>query len=192
MKMTEEARLKSHLYRASGDGLPATLTMPEWRRTLADFHDRCAYCGSADIDVLEHFVPISRGGGTTPGNCLPACEGCDSRKAGKMPDDLDATFGAETMRGLRLYLAGRSTGVDVVPKPARVRHIHRIDGVMTSTKLSHAQRASVEAIVDHRRRTTSRCGYNVSDALREAVNLLIAANPLPAPKRKRAPKGGAQ
>lgn len=190
--MTEEVRLKSHLYRASGEGLPATLTMPEWRRTLADFHDRCAYCGSAAVDVLEHFVPISRGGGTTPGNCLPACEPCDSRKAGKRPDDLNDVFGAETMRCLRAYLTGRSTGVDVVPKAPRAPRVHRIDGVMTSTKLSRDQRAAVDAIAAHRRRTTARVGYTVADALREAVNLLIAANPLaahPAPKSKRA-KGG--
>ena len=116
MKMTEEARLKSHLYRASGDGLPATLTMPEWRRTLADFHGRCAYCGGTDVSVMEHFVPVARGGGTTAGNCLPSCEPCNATRGGKHPDALDATLGAATLAGLRRYLTSRSTGVDVVPR----------------------------------------------------------------------------
>lgn len=116
MKTKDQARLDEHITRALRRGLPATLTLPEWHRTVADFHGRCAYCGNADVSVIEHFVPVARGGGTTAGNCLPACEPCNSTKGGKHPDALDATLGAATLAGLRRYLTSRSTGADVVPR----------------------------------------------------------------------------
>lgn len=116
MKTKEEARLDMHLTRALRRGLPATLTTVEWTRTVADFHGRCAYCGNADVSVMEHFVPVARGGGTTAGNCLPSCEPCNTMKGSRHPDALGTMLGAATLAGLRRYLAGRSTGVDVVPR----------------------------------------------------------------------------
>jgi hypothetical protein len=105
--------------------LPATLTRAAWTQTVADFGGRCAFCDAAPATVLEHYVPIARGGGTTPGNCLPACVACDDRKRAKPPEALPAIFGAARVAALRMYLAQRSTGPDVatpVPDPKRVRY----------------------------------------------------------------------
>jgi 5-methylcytosine-specific restriction endonuclease McrA len=37
--------------------------------------------------VLEHVVPIYRGGDTTLGNCVPACSVCNNAK-GPMPPEV--------------------------------------------------------------------------------------------------------
>lgn len=43
------------------------------------FGGRCAYC-SAPATTWDHIVPVSKGGRTGPGNMLPACNSCNSRK----------------------------------------------------------------------------------------------------------------
>lgn len=65
-----------NLYRARVAGLPFTLTQKQWQSTLKHFNHRCAYCGGL-YDALEHFLPVSRGGGTTYGNCIPTCASCN-------------------------------------------------------------------------------------------------------------------
>lgn len=177
MKTPEQHRLDTHLTRALRRGLPATLTLTEWHRTVADFHGRCAYCAHADVSVMDHFIPVARGGGTTAGNCLPACEPCNTTKGGKHPDALDATLGAATLAGLRRYLASCSTGVDVVPRtpapakrrPARKR-TNRIDVPLTDEEwqvISAAAQIGGEdvvgfmrrlALMDARRRTVASGG----------------------------------
>lgn len=43
------------------------------------FGGRCAYC-PAPATTWDHIVPVSKGGRTAPGNMLPACNSCNSRK----------------------------------------------------------------------------------------------------------------
>ncbi len=73
----ERKRLYFQLARARKAGNPATLTLDQWLQTIKDFDMKCAYCGGS-YDVLEHFIPMSRGGGTTVDNCLPACNSCNT------------------------------------------------------------------------------------------------------------------
>lgn len=98
-------------------GLPATLTASQWSRTIADFGERCAYCQSASWASIEHFVPVRRGGGTTAGNCLPACTGCNAKKGSRTGADLVTIFGQERASELAAYLRSRSSGPDVGPEP---------------------------------------------------------------------------
>jgi HNH endonuclease len=72
-------------YYANRLKLPATLTMKEWLATLEYFGWSCAYCVRGPFDLLEHFMPLSRGGGTTKDNCVPACYGCNTIKSNKNP-----------------------------------------------------------------------------------------------------------
>lgn len=83
--VTEVRRVRYHLARAIKAGTPATLTVPEWLETVRHFKHRCAYCGGA-FQILEHYIPIRRGGGTTVDNCVPSCWSCDTRKFDRMPD----------------------------------------------------------------------------------------------------------
>ena len=77
--------LQSAIARARRARLPATLTDAEWARTIAFFDDRCALCGGAWC-LVEHALPIELGGGTTIGNCLPACVSCNVRKGKRALD----------------------------------------------------------------------------------------------------------
>jgi len=40
----------------------------------------CTYCGAVTDLTGDHRVPLSRGGTSTPGNCVVACRPCNSAK----------------------------------------------------------------------------------------------------------------
>src|SRR6266700_5958556 len=77
--------LSSHLKRAMDASTPATLAPIEWIASLAYFGGKCAYCRHRPIQVLEHFLPIALGGGTTADNCVPACHRCNIKKGVYIP-----------------------------------------------------------------------------------------------------------
>ena len=57
-----------------------------WQNRLA--RGICHYCGgtfSPDELTMDHLVPVARGGKSTPGNVVPACRGCNSRKKYLLP-----------------------------------------------------------------------------------------------------------
>ncbi len=96
----EVKRIRSHNKRAFKVGLPGTLTIDQWVSTLDHFNWRCAYCQRDVYYILEHFVPLTHGVGTTYTNCVPACCKCNSTKQSwnplslnrpKMPD-MEAGF----------------------------------------------------------------------------------------------------
>jgi len=66
-----------------------------WKNRVA--RRECHYCGGSFSPkelTLDHVVPLSRGGKSTRGNCVPACKECNSRKQSLLPvewqDYLDA------------------------------------------------------------------------------------------------------
>lgn len=75
----EFQRVEVQLQRAREKGLPATLTLKDWLATLDYFHGLCAYCGELPGETMDHVVAVSRGGGTTVENCVPACLPCNLR-----------------------------------------------------------------------------------------------------------------
>lgn len=65
--------------------LPATLTVEDYAETLATFNNACAYCGVTDDQLStslqqEHVIPLSKGGGYTKENIIPACASCNLSK----------------------------------------------------------------------------------------------------------------
>ena len=73
-----------HRREARKRNLPATLTEEEWLDTLFVYDYRCAYCGNMfEYNELErdHAVPLSRGGGYTLENIVPACRPCNTGKS---------------------------------------------------------------------------------------------------------------
>jgi 5-methylcytosine-specific restriction endonuclease McrA len=82
----EEQRLKAQLYRARKAGTPATLTLGQWITTLKRHQHFCAYCQTGPYEVIEHYIPIKEGGGTTEENCIPSCRSCNSKKQGDHPE----------------------------------------------------------------------------------------------------------
>lgn len=60
---------------------PSVVTREDWNRLVIRFDRQCAYCGQrATPLVMEHVVPLSRGGRHAIGNILPACRPCNSSK----------------------------------------------------------------------------------------------------------------
>lgn len=62
-----------------------TLTLEEWIETLDFFEYSCAYCGVHQDDLdrsleQDHIIPVSKGGGYTAGNIVPACKSCNASK----------------------------------------------------------------------------------------------------------------
>jgi 5-methylcytosine-specific restriction endonuclease McrA len=65
--------------RKEGNGV-LKVSARDWRRMLIRYRNRCAYCGEVRKLVMEHIVPIARGGRHSIGNLLPACRSCNARK----------------------------------------------------------------------------------------------------------------
>lgn len=60
------------------------VTATDWERIRIRFGFCCAYCGERpDQVVMDHVVPLSRGGRHSPANILPACAPCNGAKAAK-------------------------------------------------------------------------------------------------------------
>lgn len=57
-----------------------------WQNRLA--RGVCHYCGGTfppDELTMDHLVPVTRGGKSTPGNVVPACRDCNNRKKYLLP-----------------------------------------------------------------------------------------------------------
>jgi len=71
-------------YRARKESLPHTLTAEQLAQKLSI--DRCFYCEvHCENLTYDHFVPVSKGGGTTLANGVAACQSCNSKKHKKLP-----------------------------------------------------------------------------------------------------------
>ncbi len=73
---------KNERRRAALAGVECTLTTDEWFFIVGVFDGRCAYC-DAPATEIDHIVPVTRGGGHTYLNVLPACKPCNSSKGAK-------------------------------------------------------------------------------------------------------------
>lgn len=68
-------------YYAKKAGLPHDLTQEQWIEILEQHNHACHYCGRTDVKLQrEHKIPVSRGGGFTVSNIVPACRSCNMRK----------------------------------------------------------------------------------------------------------------
>lgn len=54
---------------------------------FADFNSQCAFCGSSNQLIIEHFIPRSKGGPHAIGNILPVCYSCNMSKFNHDPEE---------------------------------------------------------------------------------------------------------
>jgi 5-methylcytosine-specific restriction protein A len=57
-----------------------------WKNRIG--RGECHYCNEQFAPkalTLDHIVPVSRGGRTTKGNCVPCCKECNNRKQSLTP-----------------------------------------------------------------------------------------------------------
>lgn len=72
--------------------LPSMFSREDFDFALDYWEESCAYCGDTlgESFHMDHHIPIRYKGddnpGTVPWNMLPACQPCNSRKQGSMPD----------------------------------------------------------------------------------------------------------
>jgi 5-methylcytosine-specific restriction endonuclease McrA len=99
----EAERIAQYCRRARRSGAMGDLTVQQWRSIVAMFNGMCAYCLERPYQVMEHFVPISQGGGTTISNCVPACIRCNARKRQDHPDNV-TRIPLEDMNRVRSFL----------------------------------------------------------------------------------------
>jgi 5-methylcytosine-specific restriction endonuclease McrA len=61
-----------------------------WKNRIG--RGECYYCHERFAPkelTLDHIVPVSRGGRTTKGNCVPCCKECNNRKQSQTPVEWD-------------------------------------------------------------------------------------------------------
>jgi len=73
-------RVKAQNMRTSALGLQSDLTLMEWWEIILKYKLMCAYCGDEEFEEMDHIWPVSKGGGTTKTNVVPACHNCNSSK----------------------------------------------------------------------------------------------------------------
>jgi 5-methylcytosine-specific restriction endonuclease McrA len=71
--------------RAKLRALPRTFKLSQWRLSLEYFGGNCAYCGRPSDKPLhqDHVIALSKGGGYTADNIVPACFDCNVDKGSK-------------------------------------------------------------------------------------------------------------
>ena len=80
----ELRRLYNNRRRTAQRGLPATLTAAQWTAIQAAYRYRCAYCHQRVARLTQdHVIPVSKGGGYTADNIVPACGGCNQSKGNR-------------------------------------------------------------------------------------------------------------
>lgn len=63
------------------------LTIEDWNESLKYFNSECAYCGCDENVEQDHVIPISKNGGHTKSNVVPACRSCNSSKRQRFIED---------------------------------------------------------------------------------------------------------
>lgn len=101
--------------RARENAVPATFTAHEWQATLEYFGNKCAVCGRSDLKLAaDHWIPVTKGGGSTPDNIIPLCQGrrgCNNSKGNKdagewLVKKFGERDGQEISRRINQYLKG--------------------------------------------------------------------------------------
>ena len=75
----------------------------------------CYYCQTelcATSASMDHVVPLSQGGRSTPGNVVPACKACNTKKR-----DLTAVEWDDYLKGELLTCPHRSTASSLPGQP---------------------------------------------------------------------------
>lgn len=85
-------RVRSHRRAARIRNLPNDFSAEDWQICLDYFGERCAVCGRPPGDgytlAMDHWIPLTKGGGTTADNMIPLCQGvggCNNHKSARKP-----------------------------------------------------------------------------------------------------------
>lgn len=120
----QKRRIEHHRRRARKRNLASNFCIADWRRALDYFGGCCAVCGRPPglwhTLAADHWIPLSKGGLTSPDNIVPLCHGeggCNNSKYNKDAAEwLLAKFGKRKgraiLRKIETYLAGIKGSTD--------------------------------------------------------------------------------
>lgn len=116
-------RLHAHRRAARKRALLDNFTSADWQIAIDYFGGCCAVCGHPaglwHTLAADHWIPLSKGGPTTPDNIVPLCHstkdgqgGCNNSKKDKMPadwliDKFGKRKGRAILRRIETYLNSR-------------------------------------------------------------------------------------
>jgi 5-methylcytosine-specific restriction endonuclease McrA len=88
--------------------LPATFTLEQWRACLEYWNGCCAVCGKQLRDLFgnvephaDHWLPLSKGGGSEAKNMICLCSECNMNKHDAMPNEwLTQKFGQRRAKAI--------------------------------------------------------------------------------------------
>jgi 5-methylcytosine-specific restriction endonuclease McrA len=83
----QAARASGQRRRARLASLPTNFKLRDWRTALSYFSGKCAACQTEARLVMDHWQPVSRGGGTTTDNIVPLCAPCNANKHNRRPEE---------------------------------------------------------------------------------------------------------
>lgn len=89
MEILNRSRINGSNARARKNGYIGELKVGDWEATLEKYGYKCTSCGEDNIDwlVLDHIIPLSRGGPNTIDNIQPLCIYCNSKKNNYFPGE---------------------------------------------------------------------------------------------------------
>lgn len=102
----ESYRIERHKAESHCKNHPDTLHLSEWAETLRYYNWRCAFC-KGPFESLDHFIPVSQGGGTWVGNVVPACLQCQAAKGALLPQEVEA-ISQDVIERIARYLQRRA------------------------------------------------------------------------------------
>ena len=89
-KELELKKIRTANYRAMESGLNIScLTYKEWISLLRKYKFSCLKCGQHEpriVLVMDHIVPLSKGGTSDITNIQPLCQTCNASKGNKTTD----------------------------------------------------------------------------------------------------------
>lgn len=115
----ESQRISRLRYRTRSLQATSTLTNDDWQTAIDHFGGCCAVCGRPPglwhTLAADHWIPVSKGGSTTPANIVPLCHGVNGCNNSKLNRDatewLIEKFGKRKgraiLRRVELFLESR-------------------------------------------------------------------------------------
>lgn len=129
----DQRRRDLELNAPGGSFDPARL---DYQAVVAAYGNRCSYC-SGPHEVLDHAIPLSRGGSNFPENVRPACRACNLSKGTKTPEEW-ATAKNKLRDGRRARRTGErgASGPTRRKQAARTwpRYFSRLPGRLVSSR----------------------------------------------------------
>ncbi len=163
-------KVKQEVRRARSKNLQADLTFHQWITALDFFQGNlpngmiawcCAYCGRyVGVDLgVDHWNPMSGGGGTTVTNCVPCCLTCNVAKNvltgdeffGFLIDAYKSPVASQQYKRAQRYFQLLRQGISIREYLSKENHI--LDYLEKNADTLPFSETSAEADVQHRIQT---------------------------------------